>query len=185
MPQELLIHKEKKESTAKWFIISIIPLVNLWAYWKLAENVSGHEKRVKKYEYLGHMKPKDSTAKWFGIFLVPAILSSIGSSLIYITGKWSFVPGAGDTTRLGMGAVGFVLGGLYLAALVVGIYVLWNLAEVVSGHEKIYQKYETLNHMDKKDSNIKWFIIGIIPIVNLYLIWRLAEVISGHEKIYE
>lgn len=74
---------------------------------------------------------------------------------------------------------------LGLISLVIGLYALWKFAEVVSGHEKTYEKYESLAHREKKDSTVKWFVIGIIPLVNLYLLWKMAEVISGHEKIYK
>ena len=40
---ETVRHK-KKESTFKWFIIAIIPILNLWFLWKLAELVAAHEK---------------------------------------------------------------------------------------------------------------------------------------------
>ncbi|MGD1055763.1 MAG: hypothetical protein ABR867_06745 [Nitrososphaerales archaeon] len=40
---ETVRHK-KKESTFKWFIIAIIPILDLWFLWKLAEIVSAHEK---------------------------------------------------------------------------------------------------------------------------------------------
>jgi len=41
---------------------------------------------------------------------------------------------------------------------------------------------ETLRHK-KKESTVKWFIIGLIPILDLYLLWKVAEVVSAHEKI--
>lgn len=40
---ETVRHK-KKESTLKWFIIALIPILNLWVLWKVAELVSAHEK---------------------------------------------------------------------------------------------------------------------------------------------
>jgi|GEM_PF-913509 hypothetical protein len=41
---------------------------------------------------------------------------------------------------------------------------------------------ETVRHK-KKESTLKWFIIGIIPILDLWLFWRLAEIVSAHEKV--
>jgi hypothetical protein len=38
------VKHRKKESTFKWFIISLIPILNLWFLWKVAEIVSAHEK---------------------------------------------------------------------------------------------------------------------------------------------
>ena len=39
---ETVRHK-KKESTLKWFIIAIIPVVNLYFLWRTAEIISAHE----------------------------------------------------------------------------------------------------------------------------------------------
>jgi hypothetical protein len=36
----------KKESTLKWFIIAIIPILDLYFLWKLAETVASHEKTI-------------------------------------------------------------------------------------------------------------------------------------------
>lgn len=168
MAQEILDHMSKKESTVKWFIFAIIPILNLYFLWKTAENVSGHQKAVDRHDFLEHMKPKDSTAQWFGIYLIPAVLGVLSGASVFL------------------GSFGLVLMGiLTLVSVVVGLYALWRAAEVVSGHEKIYEKYEKVDHMDKKESTIKWFVIGIIPIVNLYLVWKMGETISGHERIYE
>lgn len=40
---ETVRHK-KKESTLKWFIIAIIPVVNLYFLWRTAEIISAHER---------------------------------------------------------------------------------------------------------------------------------------------
>ncbi len=40
---ESIRHKKKKESTAKWFIFMLIPFLNIWAMWKMAELVAAHE----------------------------------------------------------------------------------------------------------------------------------------------
>jgi hypothetical protein len=40
---ETVKHK-KKESTLKWFIFALIPILNLYFFWKVAEIVSAHEK---------------------------------------------------------------------------------------------------------------------------------------------
>lgn len=166
--EEVLTHKERKGSTILWFVIAIIPIVGLYYLWKAAENVSGHEKVIKKHEFLDHLKPKGSTTQWFVIFLIPAILGYAISPLILL-----------GTT----GIILMII--LSIVALTVGLYMLWRMAEVVSGHEKIFERHEYLDHKEKKDSTIKWLIVGLIPIVNLYFVWKMGEVISAHEKIYE
>ncbi|KXB03468.1 hypothetical protein AKJ47_02215 [candidate division MSBL1 archaeon SCGC-AAA261G05] len=138
--------------------------------WKAAEEIAGHEKIVKEYESIDHKKPRGSTGAWFALFFVPAILGVLASFSIFFGG-------------LGFGLVMAIA--LGIVALVIGLYVLWRMAEVVSGHDKTYEKYELLVHKERKDSTVKWFIIGIIPIVNLYLLWKVGEAISGHETVYE
>ncbi|MDG6909565.1 MAG: hypothetical protein JRN57_01555 [Nitrososphaerota archaeon] len=41
---------------------------------------------------------------------------------------------------------------------------------------------ETLRHK-KKESTLKWFIIGLIPILDLWFYWRLSEIVAAHEKV--
>lgn len=179
MAQESLIHKDKKDSTVKWFIFMLIPILNLYWLWKAAEVVSGHGKHIsRKYEALMHLDRKDSTAKWFVIFLIPAILGAL-SSLSLMGGIYS------DSIRaINIGLAG-AAGVLMVIALVIGIYILYKLAETVSGHETVYPKeYETVGHKDRKDSTAKWFVFGIIPILNLYFAWKMSETISGHENVY-
>ncbi len=38
------VRHKKKESTLKWFIIAIIPILDLYFLWRLAEIVAAHEK---------------------------------------------------------------------------------------------------------------------------------------------
>lgn len=74
MKREVVSHKEKKESTVKWFIIGIIPIVNLYFAWKAAEMVSGHEKVVpERYETIQHLDKKESTVKWFILGIIPIV----------------------------------------------------------------------------------------------------------------
>lgn len=62
--QERLAHKDQKDSTAKWFIFSIIPILNIYWMWKAAEIISGHEKYIKeRFETIGHSDRKDPTEK--------------------------------------------------------------------------------------------------------------------------
>jgi hypothetical protein len=68
---------------------------------------------------------------------------------------------------------------------IVNLYLLWKAGEVISGHEKVFKKYEVLVHKESKGSTLVWFVIGIIPIVDLYLLWKVAEAVSGHEKIFK
>ena len=170
MAQQILEHKKKKDSTIKWFIIAIIPILNFYFLWKAAENISGHDVTIRKYESLNHMMPKEDTIKWFAIFFVPAILGLLAG--------FSFLPGVYN-----WGVVG-IAGVIIAIAAVIGLYMLYKMAVVVSGHEKVYDEYEQLSHMEKKESTAKWMIFGLIPLLNLYFIWTMAEVISGHDVAY-
>jgi len=38
------VRHKKKESTLKWFIIALIPILDLWFLWKVAETIAAHEK---------------------------------------------------------------------------------------------------------------------------------------------
>ncbi len=38
------VRHKKKESTLKWFVLVIIPIVNIYFLWRLAEMVAAHEK---------------------------------------------------------------------------------------------------------------------------------------------
>ena len=42
---ETVKHK-KKESTVKWFIFALIPILDLYFLWRLAETVAAHEKTI-------------------------------------------------------------------------------------------------------------------------------------------
>lgn len=147
MAQERLTHRKKKESTAKWFIFSIIPIVNLYWLWKVAEIVSGHEKHVpEKYQTLKHMSKKEPTGKWFAIFLVPILLvltvfaaldaipeppflvMMVGSRvvitvvpLVPLMMVLDSVVGDGVLTAAGV---------LLIATFLVGVYVLYKTADI-------------------------------------------------------
>lgn len=146
--------------------------------------MSGHEESVKgKYKTINHLTPKDSTGKWFLIFLIPVILGVILGSIF---GAMSFAleEGAIEVSSWSAGSIALA-GILGIAAIIVGIYILYEMAITVSGHESVYEKYEGLEHLEKKESTVKWIIFGIIPILNLYFLWKMSEVISGHESVYE
>lgn len=128
------------------------------------------------------MGDKDGTGKWFIIFLIPTILSFIPALAMGVMAQ--SMKGAGAGATMMMGGMGTVMGIAGIIAFAVGIYVLYKIAETVSGHEKaISGNYEVVQHLDRKDSTVKWFIIGIIPIVNLYLLWKMSEMVSGHETV--
>jgi predicted nucleic acid-binding Zn ribbon protein len=166
LARERIDHKEKKESTLKWFIIGIIPIVDLYLFWRVADLISGHEKVYEKYESITHKKAKDSNTLWFILFLIPLLLGLI------------MIPIARHYRAIYL---------LDIVTIPIGLYLLWKMAEIVSGHGKIFEKYavEVLVHKDKKDSTLLWFVIGIIPLVDLYFLWKVAEAVSGHEKIYK
>lgn len=182
----MLDHSEKKGSTALWFILAFIPIANIYVMWKAAEEVSGHEVITQEHQSLAHMKPKDSTIKWFGIFLLPSIIGVIGGFLAYFMAR----PTLGGVTTT-YPTTGVMPSGmmyiwvLMIPAFIIGLYILYKMAEVVSGHDKVYETHERLEHLDSKESTGKWMVFGIIPIVNLYFLWKVAETISGHESMYE
>lgn len=183
MEEKSLTHKSVKDSTVKWFIFAIIPIVNLYWLWKAAEVVSGHEKEIREqHEVIGHMDVKDSTAKWFAISLLPAV-SVVILLLAIVFGM--FLAARGMIFHPAILGVGFaLLPILVIVALVAGIYVLYKMAESVSGHETVYPKeHETVGHKDVKDSTGKWLVFGLVPILNIYFVWKMSETISGHEEI--
>lgn len=173
---EKLTHKEKKGSAFLWFLLALVPLARLYFLWKAAGNVSGHEILVNKYKFLSHLKPKEDTTNWFLIFIIPdtiAFAELIYFFLAFIVLQapiWGFIALLNIILLLGF------------IALVVHIFKIWKIGEVISGHEKVYEKYERLEHSARKGSNVEWVIIGIIPFLNLYFYWRTAEMIAGHEK---
>ncbi len=177
MAGEILEHKSKKDSTVKWFVIGLIPILNLYLLWKSAENIAGHEVIIKKYESLNHMLPKDDTLKWFAIFFIPVILGTLMIPLLVlyyllgmsVAGAWFFI------TIIPVFAV---------VTIGVGLYMLYKQAIVVSGHEKVYETHEKIEHMKKKESTGKWMVFGMIPPLSFYFLWKLAEVIAGHEVTY-
>ncbi len=188
----MLEHSEKKGSTALWFILAIIPIVNIYFMWKAAEEVSAHEVITQKYQSMAHMNPKDSTIKWFGIFLIPAVIGGVAAALsgfmarsVTSGGFPSGAPTTGFQTGGLFAGMGMIIWVLTIPAIIVGLYILYKTAEVVSGHDKVYETHERLEHLEKKESTGKWMVFGIIPILNLYYLWKLAETISGHESAYE
>jgi len=37
-----------------------------------------------------------------------------------------------------------------------------------------------MNHRKKPESTLKWFVMGLIPVVNLYVLWKVAKLIANH-----
>lgn len=184
-----LQHKESKDSNIKWFIISIIPLVNLYFIWKLAESLAGHEKTVQRYEKLNHQAPKGSTLKWFIGFLVAGSTWAVGFLSVFFALMGGFMAGPGGAL-LGAGAGA----ALFIVGLIIYLYLFWKTSELIAGHDEIYERYARLDHGERKGSTAKWFalgffglllsavIIGVIMI--LYYYWKVAWVISGHDVEY-
>lgn len=178
-----LSHLEKKDSTVKWFIIAIIPIINLYYLWKLAETVSGHEKGIsEEYEVVKHMDEKEPTWKWFGIFLIPSVIGVIAASYAVTIGS---AGATGMINPFSMASAGIVFALSMIISIIIGIYILYVVSISISGHEKKYKEYEMVAHMDKKESTAKWMIFGIIPILNLYWLWKAAEMVSGHEVVHK
>lgn len=161
---EKLAHKEKNSSTLKWFIIWFIPILDLWFMWRAAHLISGHEEKVDKFKLIAHKKSKSSSIGWFALFAVPLYLTIISS--LFIMANFP------------------VFLAVVIASVIISLFIIWKLAEVVSGHSKIYETHEKLEHKEKKQSTLKWFLIGILPILTLYFYWKVAEKIAGHEITY-
>ncbi|MFW5902535.1 MAG: hypothetical protein ACOCTT_01465 [archaeon] len=161
---ERLIHKDKKTSTLKWFIIWFIPILDLWFMWRAANLISGHEEKVDKFKSISHRRSKGSSLLWFALLALPIYSVMISSLIIPI---YLVLP---------------VL--IILISAIVILFVIWKMAEVISGHSTIYKTHEKLEHKEKKQSTLKWFLIAIIPFLNLYFYWKMAEKIAGHEVAY-
>lgn len=39
-----------------------------------------------------------------------------------------------------------------------------------------------LKHVKNKKSVLKWFVLGLIPVVNLYVLYKVALLIAYHEE---
>ncbi len=138
MKREVVRHKEKKDSTAKWIILAIIPLVNLYFLWKTAELVVvGHEKVARKYEAIAHREEKGSTAKWFILGLIPIVnLYVAWKALEAVSGHEKII--SGQYEAMGHAEKKDSTAKLFILALIplVNLYVLYKLAQTVAGHEK-------------------------------------------------
>lgn len=44
------VRHRKKEPTFKWFILALIPILNLYVLWKIAEILSAHEHAIVSKE---------------------------------------------------------------------------------------------------------------------------------------
>lgn len=110
------------------------------------------------------------------VFLIPVTIMVIAVGGLF--------GGALIGTEAGVagGAAGLMIG--YVAAFIIGLYLLYRIAQFVSGHEKKFGEFERVDHMDRKESTIKWIIFGLIPLLNLYFLWRTAEMVSGHEVVH-
>ncbi|KXA89977.1 hypothetical protein AKJ61_01710 [candidate division MSBL1 archaeon SCGC-AAA259B11] len=161
-----LAHKSAKGSTGKWFLAFAIPFLNLYWFWKAAEVVSGHEKVMyEEHGRVKHLDRKDPTAKLLPIFLAYGVLQAF-ESVQRILNVWPNLEPI-----------------LTIATFVGLIYVVYIMADSVSGHETIHsEEQKTVGHKDMKDSTGKWIVFGIIPILNFYFFWKMSETISGHEE---
>jgi len=148
--------------------------VNLYYLWKVAEVVSGHRVNVSDgYQIVEHLESKESTGKWFAILLLPVIAIVLGG-LSFIAGEISGMP-----TGSAGGFVGLFLG-IFVAPLA-ALYLLYKMSIPISGHEKIYGEMESMDHMDKKESTVKWMMFGLTGALTIYYLWKASQIVSGHE----
>lgn len=47
---------------------------------------------------------------------------------------------------------------------------------------KLKKEVKKVKFKNKPDSTLKWFVIGIIPILNLYWFWRVSNVLANIER---
>lgn len=138
--------------------------------------VSGHTTEISnEYMKLEHLEEKESTGKWFGILLLPAVILIVGLVMLAGAGLTG-APGA----TLG-GAFGFVIG--MIVAPIAALYLLYKISTSISGHEKKYGDYTRVDHMDKKESTVKWMMFGLTGALTIYYVWKASEMISGHEVV--
>lgn len=154
-----LEHSLKKEETVKWFLLGVLPIVNIYFLWKIAEVLSGHSKSENKLIH----KEEKSSIKWFFLILLPPILT-LGLVLLLSV----------------QGGIQFYLG--TIITLVIDIYILWRVLELISGHEKTDSSFGTIDHK-KTVQTVTWVVYLIVPLLNLYVVWRLSEIIAYHAKI--
>ncbi len=155
-----LEHSLKKEETAKWFLLALLPIINIYYSWKIAEVLSGHSRSENK---LIHKEEEKSHLKWFFLILLPPILT-LGLVLLLSV----------------QGGIQFYLG--TIITLVIDIYILWRVLELISGHKKTDSSFGMIDHK-KIDQTVTWVVYSIVPILNLYVVWRLSEIIAYHAKI--
>ena len=136
--------------------------------------VSGHEVTVlNEYQVLDHLDEKESTGKWFLILLLPAIILIVGGSAVF-AGAF-----AGTPAGIVGGAFGILIA--FIVAPLAALYLLYKVSIPVSGHEKKYGEKERTEHMDKKESTVKWMMFGITGALTIYYLWKGSEMVSGHE----
>ncbi len=156
-----LRHELKKEEPIKWFLLGIIPVLNLYFLWKVAQLLSGHK---KEKAHLIHRDEINSTTKWFTIIIMPLI--SIISLILTLSIQ---------------GGIIFYLNAII--TIIISAYTLWKISELISGHEKRSTGYETIKHNSKMGPTLSWVVYGIVPGLNLYFLWRLATIITEHSII--
>lgn len=168
---------------------AIFLLLGIIVTWRIAESIAGHEKvTTKEREHLSHREPIGS-AKWFGAIIIQNMMLVIPFIVFFIVSMITFnlitpeyflsptsEPPASLTLLLKIAQILIIVA---IAVSVMGLYILWRMAEVISGHERTSY---SLTHREEKGSTASLFILGILPIVNLYFGWKMAEVVSAHEK---
>lgn len=148
-------------------------MVNIYYLWKIAEMVSGHTTEISgEYKKLKHTEDKEPTWKWFVMFLLPVLVFLVGLMML-AAGE---LAGTGVTVT---GLLGFIVG--MVLAPIVGIYLLYKVSIPVSGHEKRYGDETRIEHMESKESTVKWMAFSLTGVITFYYLWKASEMISGHE----
>ena len=156
-----LEHKLSKELPVKWFLLGMVPILNLYYIWIIAQLLSGHK---KSEGHLEHENRIVSPIKWFIIILLP--LPSIITLILTLS----------------------IFGGLIfylnlLFTIFISTFVLWKMSDLISGHEKGSSDYNTIKHSNNLDQTLSWIVYGIVPGLNFYFLWRLSVVITEHSII--
>ncbi len=161
---ELHVYPEHKpeEGVLKWFILLLLPLVNLYALWRLSK-LSGAHRQVlgENGVILEHVAMEDSVFL-FSLFVAGYAIALSG---LLVQNVWVSLVGIG-----------------------ILLFPVWQLSVLISGHKEVYIQGEKgierrLKHREVDDSVFFWFLVAWITPANLYFMYKLAKVLAGHGEV--
>ncbi len=161
---ELHVYPEHRpeEGVAKWFVLLLLPIVNLYALWRLSK-LSGSHRQVlgENGVVLEHVAMEDSVFL-FSMFVAGYIVALAG---LVATNAWVLAVGLG-----------------------ILLFPVWQLSVLIAGHKEVYIRGKRgierrLKHREVDDSVFFWFLVAWITPANLYFIYKLAKVLAGHGEV--